>query len=399
MVILSKSNGRPVLVDAKGGSQSLERVSLTPAGQSEFDEAWLQRLIHENPACLPISDIEPGLDQFFSICREMPTPHGPIDNLLLTGRGDIAIVETKLFRNPEARRKVLAQALDYATCLFAMGYEAFERAALEGSFEPRQKPASLYKAIEVEDKLAEHAFADTVAKNLRRGRIVILIVGDGIREETESLLEKLQGHARFGFTLALVELAVFHLPGQSNNFLVCPNTLAKTSIVRRTVVEVTGGQAAQIKDEELTVPESLSAENYWDALELKVPGSRTALETFIEKLEPLGVYPDFLKSMILRFDRISGKSINIGYITRLGIIWTDQCVADLPRDLAYNYVKDIAEIFGSDVHILQNSGNWTLYRDKKPLRLASVIHHVDEWIKPIQRFIAKINEYDANKDP
>ena len=46
------------------------------------------------------------------ICREFRTPHGYIDNLLMTLAGDIALVETKLFRNPEARRLVLVQVLD-----------------------------------------------------------------------------------------------------------------------------------------------------------------------------------------------------------------------------------------------------------------------------------------------
>ena len=126
-------NGAPFLVSPQGVGQLLERIPLTPEGKNDFDEAWLQRLIHENPACLPIGEIEPGLDPFTAICREMPTPRGSLDNLLMTGRGDIAIVETKLFRNREARRQALAQALDYATMLFEMGYEARHRDRSIGS--------------------------------------------------------------------------------------------------------------------------------------------------------------------------------------------------------------------------------------------------------------------------
>jgi len=39
---------------------------------------------------LPIAEIEPGLDVFAAICQEMPTPRGYIDNLLMTGVGDVA---------------------------------------------------------------------------------------------------------------------------------------------------------------------------------------------------------------------------------------------------------------------------------------------------------------------
>ncbi len=65
---------------------------------------------------------------------ELRTPHGYVDNLLMTGRGDIALVETKLFGTPQARRKVLAQVLDYAVGVFAMTYTEFERAVLASNF-------------------------------------------------------------------------------------------------------------------------------------------------------------------------------------------------------------------------------------------------------------------------
>ena len=251
-------SGTPVLIDLAGKGQILEHVPLTPEGKSAFDEAWIQRLIHETPSCLPIAEIEPGLDPFTAICREMPTPRGFVDNLLMTGRGDIALVETKLFRNPEARRQALAQALDYATSLFVMSYEAFERAALGGSFAPREKPTTLYDALPGDDKLSEDAFADAVSRNLRRGRALILIAGDGIREEAEGLLDGLQMHARFGFTLALIELGVFRIPGSSGQLIVRPRTVAKTSIVRRTIVEVIGAAALKVHDEELAAPETLT---------------------------------------------------------------------------------------------------------------------------------------------
>jgi hypothetical protein len=209
----------PILITPEQPGQPLERVALSPTGDSAFNEAWLQKLIHENPSCLPIEEIEPSLDSFFPICREMQTPRGFIDNLLMTGSGNIALVETKLYRNPQARREALAQILDYATSVFAMDYSTFEQCALKGSFSPAPKPSSLYDALPEGGKLAEAPFADAVARNLRLGRATLLIVGDGIRSEAEQLLGGMHAHARFGFGLALVELAVFRMP-DSNRFLV-----------------------------------------------------------------------------------------------------------------------------------------------------------------------------------
>jgi hypothetical protein len=311
-------SGVPFLIGPQGG-RMLERVPLSPEGLGAFDEAWLQRLIHDHPACLPIDEIDPGLDTFHAICREVPTKRGPIDNLLMTGAGDIAIIEAKLFRNLHARRKVLAQTLDYATCLFEMGYEAFERAALGGIFAPGSKPPSLYAALPEADKLGEPAFVDTVSRNLRCGRALILIVGDGIRTEVEALLDGLHAHARFGFTLALVELGVFQMP-KEGHYLVRPRTIGKTEIVQRTIVEVVGA-SAKVREERSVVPETLTSDAYWSSLEAAVPGARAALEKLIAAAEPLGVYGDFLNrsSFSERMKSLFIGVINDSYMPTRGV--------------------------------------------------------------------------------
>ncbi len=364
-----------------------------PEGKGDFDEAWLQRLIHRNPACLPIAEIEPGLGAFAAVCQEMPTPRGFIDNLLMTGAGDIALVEAKLFRNPEARRQAVAQALDYATGLFALSYADFEKAALAGSFCPAAKPVSLYDALPDGDKLPEAAFKDAVVTNLRRGRALILIVGDGIRSEAEDLLDGLHAHARFGFSLALVELGVFRMP-EAGHYLMRPRTLARTTIVQRTIVDITGGGAV-VREERLSVPETLSVDAYWKALDAKVPGAKAALERLIAATEPFGVHPEFLKCLNFKWDRPGGKPVNLGYIPNNSSIWTDLAAGNVPRELARAYVADVAAGFDCDVHTMPTSGNWTPYKNEKPLRLAAVLGRLDAWAKPMRCFIAALTEHDA----
>jgi hypothetical protein len=55
---------------------------------------------------------------------ELPLPSGYVDNLYATPDGDLIVGETKLFRNPEARREVVAQIIDYAKDLSALTYES-----------------------------------------------------------------------------------------------------------------------------------------------------------------------------------------------------------------------------------------------------------------------------------
>lgn len=46
--------------------------------------------------------------------------------LYVTPTGRLAVVEAKLWRNPEARRKVIAQILDYAKELSRWSYETID---------------------------------------------------------------------------------------------------------------------------------------------------------------------------------------------------------------------------------------------------------------------------------
>ena len=103
-VLLPKGAGRPVpltLLSQQGSTESLS-------------EADIQTVVHEYPACLPIAEIDPMFAGAVPICTELSTPAGAIDNFMVTPSGLPVLVECKLWRNPEGRREVVAQILDYA---------------------------------------------------------------------------------------------------------------------------------------------------------------------------------------------------------------------------------------------------------------------------------------------
>jgi hypothetical protein len=111
---MKKSRGTPIVLGTTGTCPALERILL---GAGQYDEAWLQQLIFDHPALLPVVDIEPGFGELVAVAREVPCGHGYIDNLYVTRAGEIVLVETKLWRNVQARREVVAQALDYVAAL------------------------------------------------------------------------------------------------------------------------------------------------------------------------------------------------------------------------------------------------------------------------------------------
>ena len=186
------------------------------------------------------------LPPLFSLGTEISTLAGSIDNLFLSKNGYLVVVETKLWRNQEARRTVVAQILDYATHLREWRYTELEKLWKERE-ELRKKlgvqrddsPESLWQAVKPED-LEEHEWIDEVNNNLSSGRMTLLVVGDGIQTQAEKLAEAVSGHPGFPFRLGLIELQLHKI--SENELLVLPTTLARTSEIERAVVRVVYSQ-------------------------------------------------------------------------------------------------------------------------------------------------------------
>lgn len=110
-VLGNRRGGNPIVLNLDGSIANPRRVPFT---EKMFEEGWLQGLIEDHPELLPIAEIEPAFAPAVSVGREVATASGYIDNLLLSPQGYLTIVETKLWRNPEARREVVGQIIDYA---------------------------------------------------------------------------------------------------------------------------------------------------------------------------------------------------------------------------------------------------------------------------------------------
>jgi hypothetical protein len=70
-------------------------------------EGYLQDLLYRHPRALPIAEIDESFMGRVPVCREMETPVGPVDVVYVTPSARSVILEAKLWRNPEARRKVI----------------------------------------------------------------------------------------------------------------------------------------------------------------------------------------------------------------------------------------------------------------------------------------------------
>ncbi len=234
---MARQHSSPLLLTAgSAGAIALQPLSLQ-RGDGAVSEADIQALIHTHPGSLPIAEIDPMFASPVPICTELNTPAGSIDNFMVTPSGLPVLVECKLWRNPEGRREVVGQILDYAKELSRWSSSDLQREVSRRL--NRDGNPLLEKVRAIEPTVDEMQFNDALTANLRRGRFLLLIVGDGIREGVEAIAEYLQVHAGLHFSLGLIELPIYVMPDGTR--LVVPRVLARTMIITRNVVALPEG--------------------------------------------------------------------------------------------------------------------------------------------------------------
>ncbi|MBZ9942432.1 hypothetical protein LB533_15155 [Mesorhizobium sp. BR1-1-13] len=157
--------------------------------------------------------------------------------MLMTASGLPVIVECKLWRNPEGRREVVGQILDYAKEITRWSSSDLQREVRRNLKRDGNPLLDLLR--QAKSDIDEIEFNDALTKNLRLGRFLLLIVGDGIREGVEAITEYLLAHAGLHFSMGLVELPIYVLPDGSR--LVVPRILARTEVITREVLAIPEG--------------------------------------------------------------------------------------------------------------------------------------------------------------
>lgn len=220
---------KPVIVDSNG-TQKLERVLLN---SKTFQEKWMQELLEKEPNILPTGNIDSIFAPLICIAREVETPSGFIDNLYISSKGYLVIVETKLWRNPEARREVVGQILDYAKDVKEWDYEK-----LDSIYRKNHNNSLFNKMLEMNYQTSDNEsnFIDIVEKNIKNARFLLMIVGDGIREGVERMTEFLNNTPNMQYRFALCELEVYDLG--NNKRLVIPQLTTKTRIIERGIIRI-----------------------------------------------------------------------------------------------------------------------------------------------------------------
>lgn len=181
------------IIVSQKGSGSAQVVN-----KSEFPlERNLQEYIYDHPETIPVYELRED-KRLLVAARELQTESGPIDAFGVDKEGDLYIVETKLYRNPD-KRTVVAQALDYGAALWR--HAEFNRllSALDAAGEKQWK-------MTFRDKLAEFFSLDeggvddlteSMRRNLAEGSLKFVVLMNKLDERLKDLVTYVNQNSQF----------------------------------------------------------------------------------------------------------------------------------------------------------------------------------------------------------
>lgn len=173
--------------------------------QQEFGlEQNIQQYIYDNPDTIPIYEVDSDI-RLFVAAREFPTNSGPIDALAFDQNGNIYVVETKLFRNPD-KRTVVAQALDYGASLWrhSTDFEAFIEQLNRHTNKQfgRDFKEVFCEFFDMEDMTE---VAVSISDNLNSGNIKFVVLMDKLHNRLKDLIVYVNQNSHFDIYAVEVE--------------------------------------------------------------------------------------------------------------------------------------------------------------------------------------------------
>jgi len=159
-------------------------------------EDALQTFFEKYPQIIPGKQIDPVSEDspnFVLLRREMPVGGWSLDHLFVDQNSILTLVETKLFQNPESRREVIGQIIEYAANAekFWAGGSARQKATEFWSNQDPPKELDKILQNEFGEDLDIEDFWRKVEENLKNDKIRLIIATDELRPEVRRMIEYL----------------------------------------------------------------------------------------------------------------------------------------------------------------------------------------------------------------
>lgn len=175
------------------------------------DEAALQQILYESPDIIPIEKLGEQILKPKLFIKEAGLPgSGNTDLIGIDENGGITIVECKLAKNAEIRRKVIGQVLEYAAYLWQMDYEQFDGMCCKAEkwdtkhlIEAMQEKMREGKGWSTED------FRQNVVSTLEKGDFRLIIAVDALNDELRRIIQFLNSRGAGAPHIYAVEMSLF----------------------------------------------------------------------------------------------------------------------------------------------------------------------------------------------
>ena len=229
----------------------LERFVRRPLNVgAQFDEKWLQEVLFANIDLIQPTDASYDRIQLVPLCRELNLNDGIrnlfLDILAITETGKLILIECKLWKNPQARREVLAQAFEYASLLQSLSYSDLS-SKLRRHIDSGSEDPIIFALRSAGISVDESLLISRIDQGMNKGNFHVVIAGDGIRTDLVNLVNS---PAMTGMTadLSLLEISVHQ--DDEGKILLSPSVPQEIETVTRTVLISTEGMPVSIEEDE-----------------------------------------------------------------------------------------------------------------------------------------------------
>jgi hypothetical protein len=398
----NRPQGTPYFISETNSFQ-LERI---PLNEKHFQENWLQKIIHKNPQILPIDDIESGFAPLISLGREISTSVGYIDNLYISPNGYLTIVETKLWRNPEAKREVVGQIIDYAKELTNWNFTKLNDGVKNSSQLYNNNSKGIIELIKDFENIEEHEeykIIDNIERNLKRGRFLLLIVGDGIRESVEEMVDFLSNTPQIQFTLGLVELQFYKNPNVEGELIAIPNLITRTREITRAIVKIENSTNGNVtietdfieeKVKPITARITITEDDFFEQLQQNTDyESAEFAKHILATVKEKGYFVEWRQGAFVAKildPNGSGSKITLFVTDRKGLFYLMQSGDQLKRlgmsnEISLIYAKNTSELVKGLFPHPNHPDCWNKYATIKEIKpvFAEFMNEVDNYVENI----------------
>ena len=388
-------------------SQFIKPISLE---NPSYNENWLQTLIHANPSIIPASQIESSFDTLVPILMEYTLPSGSLDNLFFTPDGFPVLVEVKLWKNQEARRKVVAQILEYAKDFARLTYDDINNEIVKKYPAQSKNENPLYNMISsyVAETINEIDFVNKASRNLREGRFLLIILGDGIREELSNLTDYLIYHS-LRYVLGLVQIRLFELP--NNEAIALPSLMGKTETIERHVTVITThNNDIQISEQPIIINEtvqktSLSLDDFYHEVKKSNALALDWIKSLVRDLAHMDIEPTIGATsdrIIFKTNLSDGGQLSLLHLNTNGAeFWgvpTKYKDVEEWHDLSHRYLQKILKhIAGAEIKSFP-SGHIDIKKKDLRVSLDDIVKiPLNDMVDAMRDVIADAEEFIKNK--